>query len=431
MATSIQDIELLRKERERREKEIREVAEKTKENMGYNSGSTNIDLKETPNGPALVIRGDFDPFKLPGDWKYESNYRLDSDYGKEGIWHWEGGKREFIEIKHEADKSEVVQYRSPDDIVDAFLAENYHIHKDQIYFDEHSGAIIFANIPNNIVIPQGLETQGGFIVSTNDADIKTEIKKESANNISKDAITAGSGEGNTLGVQENLAQQSISEDPTLSKFKDQEDVNLQDLDINMLDFSEMAAAFEQYTNESKGGIVEQEKEGSEKVLDNQTNEDINVKTKLALANIWKEAFESASGMSNTRNMSFTGETSHIQFDTCIKVAKGMHGATLEEYASVLFQMHGFESSGFVKTMLYFISNPKISSMLQINCSGMTPEGAIAKVDELKSRQLKEEFAGLKDNLEYGLIDQLREHREGPENDMERVMERRFNNNNIY
>ena len=37
MATSIQDIELLRKERERRENEIREVAQKTKEKGGLSS----------------------------------------------------------------------------------------------------------------------------------------------------------------------------------------------------------------------------------------------------------------------------------------------------------------------------------------------------------------------------------------------------------
>ena len=134
MADSSKDYETLRSEREAKEQQIREIADELKKNMGFNSGSTNFGLKDTPNGPALVVRGNFDKNKLPDGWTYESNYLLDSNYGKEGIWRWKDGKREFIEIEHEADKSEVVKYNSPDDVVNAILAENPHINKNQIYF---------------------------------------------------------------------------------------------------------------------------------------------------------------------------------------------------------------------------------------------------------------------------------------------------------
>jgi len=385
VAENRNDAQVLKELEEKKRQEILEIANHMKTAMGYNSSSRMFDVKEMPNGHALVIRGEFDPMKLPGDWKYESNYLLDSDYGKEGIWRWKDGKREFLPIVHERDKSEVTIYRSPEDVVNGILAENPHISKDQIYFDNHSGAIQLVGVVNNITMPAGLEMQDGFIVDINDYGKKYEVRKELANNISINDIRAGGQEAQTYGVSENLTQSAYHEESSLSKYvdTDEQGSEIQDYGKKILDFNEMRNTFENYTKNARNEVVSREKDGSYRVFENMREHDPLIEAKLEVAQVWVDAFTKASGNTNG-DMAFSGGVETEQsFKHMLDIANFTQGKKISEMVSYMFEK-GLEA----RIAIYFLADPRVARLFNFEMD-MSPETAVNKLESLKAERLKQ------------------------------------------
>ena len=382
MADSRNDAQFLKEQEEKKRQEILDIATHMKNAMGYNSGSTMFDVKETPNGNALVIRGQFDPMKLPGDWKYESNYLLDSDYAKEGIYRMVDGKREFIPIVHERDKSEVTIYRSPEDVVNGILAENPHINKDQIYFDNHSGAIQLVGVVNNITMPAGLEMQDGFIVDINDYNKKYEVRKELANNISINDIQAGGREAQTYGVRENITRTAYQEEASASIFVDEDTAGsqFQDYGKTILDFAEMGRVYENYTKNARNEVVSREKDGSYKVLDNMREHDPLIEAKLEVAQVWVDAYTRASGSTNGALAFSGGVETEQNFNRMISIANSCQGKKVSELVEALFN-NGMEA----KIAVYFLTDPRTARMFNLELD-LSPEMAVNQLENLKEER---------------------------------------------
>jgi len=375
------DKEILKEQKEKREQEIRDIAEHLKKEMGFNSGtgSTMFDLKETPNGPALVSRTRIDETKLPDGWKY-ATYN-----SKEGLYRMIGGKEEFIPVEHERDKSEVAVYKGPQDVVDGILAENPHINKGQVYFESHSGAIQLVGVVNdNIKMPAGLKYEDGFIVDTNDYGKKYEVKRMFANDVSKHDITAGGSEVQTYGVKENLAQTAYHEDKELSKYEvtSQQGARFQDYGIKILNFKDMANVYLNYEKDSHGRVVSKQKNGEYRDMNIERENDPLVEARLEVAQVWADAYIKVSGGKNEM-LAFSGDETAQKFEKMVEIANSARGMKASELVDLMFNV-GMES----KIAAYFLTDSRITEMFGIN-KDISSEMAVQKLEQLKSERLKQ------------------------------------------
>lgn len=419
----IDDKAFLEQQRKDREKQILEIVEHLKKEMGFNSGtgSTMFDMKQTPNGPALVARTTIEENALPNGWKYGVS-ALDGN--KEGVWRTnDKGEHEFIPIEHERDKSEVARYSSPQHVVDSILAENPQINKSQITFDNHSGAIQLVGLINdNVKMPAGLEMQDGCIVDINDYGKKYEIRRMFANDVSIHDITAGGDEVNSDGVKKNLGQQAYHED-SLSMY-DQKDAHISSSDMSLLNFEDMKYCFEHHRKSKENVLITAEKDNSYKDVDNEVVKDSRIKAQYELAEAWVHAYEMASGKEGDQ-VAFEGEYSSTIYRACMQAATQCQGKSLKEVAEVLFYINEFENTGMVKTILYFLSDPKIAPMFQLNVNEISPEQAFQLVEDMKMESLHESYQDT-----FGYLQEKLDNAVNPVYEKEEeVMERMFNPNN--
>jgi hypothetical protein len=404
--------EELRKQKEERKKTLDDLAQKMISKSGFNQGDMRIQVKENRVGePTLFVAPGVDLHNLPDGWQYEANYMLDGDYAKEGIWRWKDGKREFLPIEHESNKSQVVKYTSPEDVVDAILAENSHIDKSQIYFDRNTNTIMATGVLNDIKMPQGLEKQDGKIIDFNDYGKEYNIQKVFANDVSLDAMMSGTGDFNKSGVRENVAQTPYHEE-ILSQYKkvEGEGATIQQYGMSLFDFRRMKYAEEYYQINDDGTIStktgkdgDYSSTGTERV----PNAPL-VEATLELNKIWIDAYMTVYGSKNERDFeagafeAFEGKD--VFFENMMQKVKTSSSKKFSEMMLELLDNEDvINNIQDFKVFACFMTNAQVANVLGIEgVSEATSSKVVGAIDEYVNNLLRqhgvETLADLSDSM---------------------------------
>ena len=386
------DKQQLENYRKQREELILDLSRQLRENYLFNSDSIMFGLKEMPNGPTLVARTNLDYNKMPSGWKYEPSYLLESDYPQEGLVGYDkDGKKTFIPIVHENNKTEEVHYHTPNDIRDGILSVNYPaITPDQIKIEPSTNSIKLINVINDPIMPQGLKFEDGKIVSSLDPGRTFEIVRENAH---EDYTTIEVGEKtDTNLIERGPLQDQEKEDPLQGPYaKDiyraynmRPDLN-KPIDAGIIEtvlFHDMQRVFLNYTRNANGDVVSQANDGSYSNLTNQKVDRYRDEQIYQVAEAWVMAYALATGHANAETNAFTNEVSCADFDVCFEKAKMMRGRSITEFAQII----AFENPKIVDTMIYFVTNPKISFMFGIDCSEITPDAATTIDDKVRTEK---------------------------------------------
>ena len=389
MTQQERDEEVLKKQREEREKTIQDLQFNLKKDHGFNSDSFAFGLKNMPNGPTLCIRtNEFNPKQLKDGWSYEPAWLLDKDYAQEGIKRQKAdGSYEFIPISREESKSEIAVYRDATDIRDALLSVMDGITPDQIQIDEISGRdeiyIIGELFDNTTPMPAGLKYEDGCIIDVNSsANRKIEVKH----------ITAHEHYNTTsLGDNRDRADGTLNENARDDQEKNTAEEQFTISDIDYMRFDDMKDVYENYTLDSQGNVVSKLKDDTYRLIESKQNNDPKLRKKLAFADCWANAYKRASSSENGE-FAFGGETTNVDYNAAMQVVMMCRGTDIESVARGLFELFEFQNTGLIKTVLNFVYDPKISKMFEINTSGMTPDDAFNKVEALRHDLLKSEWS---------------------------------------
>ncbi|MGN0961325.1 MAG: hypothetical protein ACI4PF_03910 [Christensenellales bacterium] len=402
------DMEVLRKTREEKRKEMDKISDYLYDKTGFNRGDNRIQVKENNVGvDTLFVAPGIDLTNLPDGWKYEANYNLDGPT-KEVIYRMRDGKYEYIPIGHESNKSTVIKYSSPEDVVDAILAENAHIDKSQCYFDRNSSRIRIVGVVNDIKMPQGLEMRDGKIVDINDYGKFYEVEKALAQEISKDDMMSGTGDANTVGVQENISQNPYHDDP-LSKYvkPNEKGATIEQYGMELFDFNRMKYVNHNYTKNERGEVVSKDKDGQYKSFGTKSELDPIVEATLELNEIWGNAYMAVAGVSGkgeNRNpdMAFEGEASGVLFQKMMNKVLQSNSRDLSGILTYLCESDPefLNNAGFIKVVGVFLSNPQVARVLGIeNFANATPEAILAGVDKMANQHLLDDAKELDEEMQ--------------------------------
>ena len=285
------DKELLRKQQEEDRKKILDLSIKFSQENGRNINDDWYSVKETPNGPALGVVGDFDPktMKMPDGWKYEPHWLLNSDYPQEGLVREVNGKKEFIPIKHIEDKSKTMEYRDINDVRAAILSANYPaISTENCQIDPQTGGLkLIAVRPGMITMPQGLKMDNGSLVDN--LGRRFEVSEENAH-ASYGNIKAGGEASRTTNIEQAPQREDVK-----PEYKEKH-VILNSSHIKlMVDLDELIAVYQMYSKNKKEQVSESTKDGSYKNFQGDKVTDPNKLAQYEIADAWVDAYGRATG----------------------------------------------------------------------------------------------------------------------------------------
>lgn len=398
--------EILKKSKEETKKIMEDLATTLRRQNGFNMSDNRIEVRENAVGEnTIYLAPGVDLNNLPDGWKYEANYQLSSDYAKEGLWRMKDGKYEFLPIGHDLDKSKVAKYSSPDDMVNAILAENPHITKDQMYYDRNGNCIKMVGVLNDIKMPQGLEIRDGVLVDINDPYAKPyEIQKTLANDTSKSDMRTGTGDFNNYGVQNNIGQNPYQED-ILSKYKTPTEAGatIEQYGKQLFDFKRMKYVNDNFQKNDRGEVITKNKDDNYKSFNTADNNDPLIEATLELNEVWGRAYTAVAGKAGKDganiDMAFDGEATGELFQNMIN---SVANCPTRELSGILLYLCENDNdilahAGFLKVVGVFLSDPKVANALGIErVNGASIEGIMAGVDHMANEHLKENLENMLD-----------------------------------
>lgn len=410
----INDYEILKKQSKEKRTMIEELAKNMNTRLGFNQGDPRLQVKEDGAGEyVLAVFPGVALDNLPDGWKVESNYM---DTGKEVIWREKDGKREVIPVKHEENKSQVVQYDSPESVVDAILAVNSRINKSQLYVDRNANVIKMIGVVNDIAMPQGLEIKDGVIVNINDPYAKPyDIEKELASDLSAADMRMGTGDHNSSDVRKNIDQNPYQEE-ILSKYvkPDSAGATIEQFGVGLFDFNEMKRINKEYCKNQNGEISSQGKDGDYKSFSHANTNDPKIEATLELNKVWIKAYAEVSGRSggdieNVSANAFDGDSTSVLFNQMINCVRQSSERSLSGILVFMCESDPelINHAGFIKVMGVFLSNTQVATALGIeNVSNATPDSILKGIDKIVNQKLKdkanETFDVLEDTLDEGM-----------------------------
>lgn len=394
------DKEVLKKEKEDKQKIIRDLANKISVDMGFNSTDDRVRLGEDlSGGPVLMVAGKVDLNNLPDGWKYESKCLIFSDYPQEGLMRMKDGKYEFIPIVHAMDKSRVQEYSSPDDVVNAILSVNPQISKDQVYYDRDTGNINIVRTTGNITMPAGLEMQEGCVVDINDPYRKKyPVIKSLASDMTQDNMSVGSGDFNKSDVKKNVDRVAYQKEiQSQYKTRTSEGATVEQFGKSILDFSKMKYANEHYMKNGAGEVATRNKDDNYKSFDTASNSDPRIEATLELNEIWTRAYSKVAGISGKEGVAgdraFEGDTTGAMFQEAIENVSSCPSRNLSDILKFLCEKDSdlLNHTGFLKVMGVFLADPQIASILGIeNINNATAENIASGFDKEANKYLTNE-----------------------------------------
>jgi len=125
-------------------------------------------------------------------------------------------------------------------------------------------------------------------------------------------------------------------------------------------------------------------------------------SQLEMAEAWVHAYAQSTGQNNPGVLAFDSNISKEVFEKGIRIAKEMQDKTLEEFAHRITVEFAFDDPMATKTIIYFISDPRISKIFNIDCSNVTSDVAAENiVDNLLGQNTSASFAILQEAYKNG------------------------------
>jgi len=197
-------------------------------------------------------------------------------------------------------------------------------------------------------------------------------------------------------VEKNISQSTILDNRPRGE-SDGKGVKIAEYGLSLLEFNTMKYVFENYTFGDDGNVVSRSSNGNYKLdgsrsLDSDKNPR-QVEATIRLNKIWINSYQKALGGAMTEDNqisnAFMGEATATNFNLVITALRdNCKGMPLSEISKFMFDKFGFDQPGFVKTMLYFITNPEISILFDFQMD-ISPDVAIQKYEQEKANDLKE------------------------------------------
>jgi len=404
------------------EEEMKKMVEHLRQRKGFNIGTNMFEVGKDPNGDVLIFRTAIDSiYDVPSDWKY-GVYYMDGGYPKSGFYTMRDGKYMFLPVKNEIDKSASIEYKTPQQVSDAILAENPQIDRTQISFT-HEGVIQISGVLNNINLPTTdlhYDEQQGCIVSSIYPDRKFYVEFVRAQEVDINNIGGTSTDQVELDTNKTLSQQPVREFDDTKERPDHKGARIEDYGVDLFDFHAMKYAFEHYKLNELGYVVQKEDDKDVYSLETRRVDNARIEATLELNKIWINAYNTAKTGNSVNNSkgemddssAFAGENSGALFAGFISLINQNSGKKMSEIVQVLFDAYGMENPGTMKMFLIFLSHSSVATVFNLEID-MSYEVAFQKMNELTNKHLKDEFKDL-----MGL----------DEMDNEPVMERKFPNN---
>lgn len=401
MADTSNDKEVLKRNREEKRKEMDRLRDYLNSQMGFNSGDKRIDVRENNVGQdTLFVAPGVDLTNLPDGWKYEANYNLDGAT-KEVIYRVVDGKYEYIPIGHDINKSQVVTYRSPEDVVDAILAENKHIDKSQIYFDRHSNVIKIVGVVNDIRMPAGLEMRDNEIVDVNDYGKYYQVQKSLANDISNDDMMSGTGDANSSDVKEHVGQEPYHDDIKAEyKEEDKAGATIEQFGIELFNWSRMKFANDHYAKDRSGNEITQGSDGNYHTIDGGMShipegKEALVEATLELNSVWIRSYTAVVSASaqkeDKQHADAFNSFDESLFNSAMLIIKSSPSRNWSDIMLAMSQNTDtlVNYPNFLKTMGVFLTDPQVSKALGIeNVNNASPALIGQTIDGLVNQHLK-------------------------------------------
>lgn len=401
MTQQERDEEVLKKQREEREKVIKELCESLRNEQGLNSDNNKFDMKETANGPTLLVRGNetFTQQHLKNGWYYEANYLLDKDYSQEGVFRYgKDGKREFIPITREMDASQEIDYNTAQDVVNAIIAANPHIGQDQVMIDTTSGVadIQLVGVLGNWTIPQGLKVDenGNLRAYNKSYDNEFRVKKVLAHETTAEDKIGASVESNTDSVNRGHLQEYA-----LDYKRVVNNIDIMNMDsTSLFNFDQMQQIYNTHYKDDRGYLVKKGNENDYMRNDSTHNDNALDSARYDVARLWINAYTivmKGRGYSQNQqdkdvdpNQAFQGEEFQTIFEACINQLENARGGKTSQLAEAFVDHYKQDNVQAIDTMIYFVSNPCIASKYQLELD-MSPAVCVQKCNDKRSQMLRD------------------------------------------
>lgn len=166
--------------------------------------------------------------------------------------------------------------------------------------------------------------------------------------------------------------------------KSKDDNNI--IDPSFLQFSLMRRAY--YDNHITDKT---EKEESENTVDSKIEKYQDMMF-LDLAEVWVKAYSKSKGQQDVGLLAFDSEVSSSEFDRGMHVARIMQGRTLEEFVDRITVEFAYGNQVASEAIIYFMAEPAISRMFQIDCTRMSVAEAEYKKDKILAENTSESLA---------------------------------------
>lgn len=383
------------RDKEKINKEMKDLIEHLKKVKGLNSDSNMFELGKDANGDVMILRMNIDIYDLPSNWKY-GTYLLDS-YPKTGFYCMKDGKFMFLPSKNEIDKTKTVEYKTPQQIADAILAENPHIDRTQLSFT-HEGIIQITNVIGGINFPTTdlhYNEQTGCIESSIFPDRKFRVELVMAKDVSVNNIGGENTSQNPADVEKTLNQQPVRSGEKKPKER-YEGARIEDFGYKLLDFNSMKYAYEHYRLDEHGNVIEKEKHGDVYDVETRRVDSARIEATLELNELWVNAYNQTmknregsreNEVDNSR--AFAGENTAEIFNSLMAFLYENRGSTMSNLVQSMSSTFGTANQDVLKILLYFVSNNEIAGMFNIELD-MSPNVAIDKLYSLNVQHLKKQ-----------------------------------------
>ena len=390
--------------------EMNNMVEHLRRIKGFNIGSNNFEVDKDANGYVIRLRSVVDNVKdLPNGWTY-GTYYLDG-YPKTGMFAMKNGKYIFLPTRNEIDKSTEVEYKTVNDFRSAIIAANPHLDQ-KVSITTGLGAegvIQIEGSLHGIDLPTTdlfYDADKGCIVSSINPSIEFRVEFVRSAEVNHETNVYGDASSD---VNSSLDQAAIRDEESIATRGESEGkgVSISEYGVQIMDFGLMKYVAENYTFGDDNNVISK--------IDDETRYRLNegrsvssdsdprrIEAVLKLNKIWANSYQQAllgSGREVDDDLAaFQGEATTSNFNVVIQglVNSGTQ-LKMSQIPELLYEKFGFEQGGFVKVMLFFISNPEISHMFQFEMD-ITPEMAVQKIDEIKNTALKEEAADVMERV---------------------------------
>ena len=200
----------------------------------------------------------------------------------------------------------------------------------------------------------------------------------------------------------------------MDKLKVNNDLTKSISDTSLLRFDKMKYAY---------GVYEKEDSEQNNAEIKETVEDsYNDNSYLQLANLWVDAYSKTTGKDENPGISaFEGSVTSKEFNRGMEIAKYMQGGKIEDYAERIAVEFGIEKPFASEAIIYFMANPMISEIFQIDCSNMSAEHAAETIkDKVLAENTPEELAAQREEyrqqeayqpLKFGMFFSNSKHQE--------------------